>query len=1499
MATVNNLTPNSPGLQGIGTFAGGEAQHISITDALCEGPIWGLVDGAASIYLDNVSAEHARLVTYQPDIAGAGITFDGTTNVGIVDDGVTLPEDTGTGTRMITVEEYEQLNVLVGGITELADEGYSFSLSGTNLSATDHNTTYNPPTLERYATFIIALGNPFGQNFKVLSMAGDHVVNSSTTSTFITRENPFLMGSKEELDAAIAAGTVVSGTVYLTEKYQIEQVDPANNTVTVTGIPPAGSSPFSFTGVSNFNSLPGATGGTTNFDPNQAVGKLDNLYVQEVVGSIDQPPLAQVGNVGGSIALPGTIGALNVELNQIAPGNSEGLPVIDAFNPAEASKDGTPTIASGPNEFGAANFGLDTLARIKNADTISFDIVYNNGLNVYGGNDDITYHDCYAFYGCKITFKEDTGNNNFIDKHTVNVWPNYIVHKGRRTGPLLFTHIINIKKYREAYGTFDDFTVKIWRLTRQQGLPIGANGGNGGKSDRNKWTTMASSAVANLGSTIEDKLSYPYTAIISSAFNSRQFKETPKRSYDIRGKKVRIPTTYTPREYSSTGLAQYSDFWDGSFTNDVYTDNPAWIFYDLVTDRRYGAGKWIEESDVDIYNLYRISKYCDELVPGSGVQTANKWEALEFYEIQATGIFTAAEWNTMTATTNGTPAVGDIIRIVKPPTGVDPSLNPAKAIRYEPRFRMNLYLSRAEAVYKVLKDMASHFTSILYFMDAQVTLLQDSPQEPVYTFNKSNVINGKFTYESSPSKTRANQIIVQWNDPKSNYEIVPLVLEDPSNIVKVGKTITKEVVAFGCTHESQALRYARWKLWTGLNQTRSVNFETALQGIYIKPGDIVNIQDADRYGVMKSGRIGANLATTDTVIPLDRYVEFQAGHTYKISLMHALPGAIYVGYEDTVTIAGSSTYKKGEYIPEAYVKSGATYTLQDLDTEAKASNAFIDAAGTKPLSVVWKKYTHVDEYDIVNPGTGPYNSVTLNATLNHEVLAGSPWTLRQESFGINVLGSKKLYKVLSVKENAANLFGITAVEHYNEKFTAVDTDYDLGVIPPSIYEEQEPEVIPPPRNIAVLAEGTRIPDDGDYSKFSVTWDPPIRVDPNTQEVTPGTDFVAGYEVVAGPNLFPSGVYSTTTSETNISFVDVDYGNYVVRVRTVSPNKNYSEWVGVNIDYNDRQIGTQDIERIHGIPKWAYSNVTGGIKNSSTTYQSTDEFYNFNGTWHGIYNKTTDTFSVTQPTSDEFMVRQYAGPRRHRWIYIWAGEVIEELWLEPGGTPPTFERAGQTYELGSLQTSASSGPGTYNYYAIKGESTIGIEGSEVWTFDSFPAELSSYGNPGESVTITEASGNGVVDLSGIPDGDERELYILLDESVPKIFLGQFDRDSHAGVGPGIWRDIGDGSGGMDLAYELITGTAALTAQTQRLIGTGTLFTTEVAVGDKISLSNATSAANISSNGVSSAAKVLNVISDTELELDRSFPTGINLTRIYRNIYRPDYQKDAVIASIDRT
>ena len=46
-----------------------------------------------------------------------------------------------------------------------------------------------------------------------------------------------------------------------------------------------------------------------------------------------------------------------------------------------------------------------------------------------------------------------------------------------------------------------------------------------------------------------------------------------------------------------------------------WTDNPAWILYDLITNKRYGLGKYgLKAYSVDKWNLYEIAKYCDEKV---------------------------------------------------------------------------------------------------------------------------------------------------------------------------------------------------------------------------------------------------------------------------------------------------------------------------------------------------------------------------------------------------------------------------------------------------------------------------------------------------------------------------------------------------------------------------------------------------------------------------------------------------------------------------------------------------------------------------------------------------------------------------------------------------------------------------------------------------------------------------------------------------------------------
>jgi predicted phage tail protein len=282
---------------------------------------------------------------------------------------------------------------------------------------------------------------------------------------------------------------------------------------------------------------------------------------------------------------------------------------------------------------------------------------------------------------------------------------------------------------------------------------------------------------------------------------------------------IQIPSNYVTRDQSTNGIAHYRRFssngaihatddqdWDGSFRDLQYTDNPAWVFYDIVTSNRYGLGTWIETTDIDKYALYRIARYCDELVPdGKG----------------------------------GT----------------------------EPRFTANIYLAKATDSYKVLKDMATTFRAILFWSEGNILPVIDQAKDPIYNFTKGNVIDGKFNYEGTGSKLRSNQVAVTWNNPDNEYVSEVLLVEDRENIVKTGKIIIEEAVAFGATSMGQATRYGRWKLWTAINQSEVVSFKTAITGAFISPGDIINIQDADRYDTAYSGRISTTGTFNASNIP--------------------------------------------------------------------------------------------------------------------------------------------------------------------------------------------------------------------------------------------------------------------------------------------------------------------------------------------------------------------------------------------------------------------------------------------------------------------------------------------------------------------------------------------------------------------------------------------------------------------------------------------------------
>lgn len=290
---------------------------------------------------------------------------------------------------------------------------------------------------------------------------------------------------------------------------------------------------------------------------------------------------------------------------------------------------------------------------------------------------------------------------------------------------------------------------------------------------------------------IDAKLKYPNSAIVALKIDSTQFQSVPKRAYDVKLLKIKIPSNYDPIART------YSGAWDGTF-HVAWSDNPAWVFYDLVTNSRYGLGVFVPESQVDKWGLYEIAKYCDALVPdGFG----------------------------------GT----------------------------EPRFTCNLMLSDAGGAYDVLQSLASVFRGMVYWAAGSVTVSQDAPQDPAYLFSPANVVDGRFSYQGASAKTRHSVALVSWNDPNDFYRQKVEYVEDQDAIARFGVQQT-EIAAFGCTSRGQAHRLGKWLLYTEQNESEVVAFKAGLEGIVGRPGQVIKIADPVRAGARMGGRISS--ATT-------------------------------------------------------------------------------------------------------------------------------------------------------------------------------------------------------------------------------------------------------------------------------------------------------------------------------------------------------------------------------------------------------------------------------------------------------------------------------------------------------------------------------------------------------------------------------------------------------------------------------------------------------------
>lgn len=307
--------------------------------------------------------------------------------------------------------------------------------------------------------------------------------------------------------------------------------------------------------------------------------------------------------------------------------------------------------------------------------------------------------------------------------------------------------------------------------------------------------------VQSLTEIIDAKLRYPNCALAAVQVDASAFQNVPSRAFQIWGRIIRVPSNYDPRTRS------YSGIWDGTFKS-AWTNNPAWVFFDIVTNDRFGLGNRIPLDWVDKWRLYEIARYCDQLVSdGMGGQ--------------------------------------------------------------EPRFTCSLYLQTRTDAYKVLQDMASMFRGISFYAAGQVMASADMPKDAGPTYSQANVIDGRFTYEGSARKVRHTVALVSWTDPDDfgRQKVEPVQLHD--GIARYGVNQI-EVTALGCHSKSQAQRVGNHILYSENLETETVTFSVGLDALNCMPGDVIQVADANRAGRRNSGRISvatANSLTLDVVPP--------------------------------------------------------------------------------------------------------------------------------------------------------------------------------------------------------------------------------------------------------------------------------------------------------------------------------------------------------------------------------------------------------------------------------------------------------------------------------------------------------------------------------------------------------------------------------------------------------------------------------------------------------
>ncbi|HEF0022158.1 host specificity protein J [Citrobacter amalonaticus] len=415
---------------------------------------------------------------------------------------------------------------------------------------------------------------------------------------------------------------------------------------------------------------------------------------------------------------------------------------------------------------------------------------------------------------------------------------------------------------------------------------------------------------------IDAKLRYPNTALLYIEFDSSQFNGSiPQISCEPRGRVIRVPDNYNPETRT------YGGTWTGTFKW-AWTDNPAWVFYDLVVTDRFGLGNRLTAANIDKWTLYQVAQYCDQPVPdgkgGSGT---------------------------------------------------------------EPRYICNVYVQNRNEAYTVLRDFAAIFRGMTYWGGDQIVALADMPRDIDYTYTRANVIDGQFVYSSSTTKTRYTTALVSWSDPDNAYADAMEPVFEQSLVARYDFN-QLELTAIGCTRQSEANRKGRWGILTN-NKDRVVTFSVGLDGNIPQPGYVIAVADEMLSGKVTGGRISS---VNGRVITLDRVADITPGNRLIVNLPSGASQARTVqavnGRAITVTTAYGETpqaecvwvaesdelYAQQYRVVSVADNNDGTFTISgayhDPDKYARIdTGAIIDQ---RPVSVVPPGNQHVPENIIIS-----------------------------------------------------------------------------------------------------------------------------------------------------------------------------------------------------------------------------------------------------------------------------------------------------------------------------------------------------------------------------------------------------------------------------------------------------------------------------------------------------------------------------------------------------